>query len=164
MSWNKAHNAWARVWFFSLGSSHSPVPSSSLLWGWGQSLQAANAIALSAPQSWLPHQLCAGWGARKALSHGRPITTSAPSPCVFWAALRAKPRLKTHLGKCMLTLGSTSGNAEGQLWLSIVVVPKKVKMSKTSDLAGKRSSFQKQTLQTWNGFRCSGHKVKFSSV
>lgn len=140
-----------------LGISHSGT-------GGSQSSKAANAMALLAPQSWLPHQLRAGRDARKTLSHGRPVTTSAPSPCVFWSALRAKPRLETHLGKCMLTLGSTSGNAEGQLWLSIVVVLEKVKMSKTSDLAGKRSSFQKQTLQRWNGFTCSGHKVKISSV
>lgn len=42
------------------------------------------------------------------------VPTSVPSACVFWAALGAKPGPETNLGKFMLTLGSTSGNAEGQ--------------------------------------------------
>lgn len=67
-------------------------------------------------QSWLSQKIYAGWHSDKALSHERSITTSAPSPCVFRATQLAKPRLETHLGKFMLTLGSTSGNAEGQLW------------------------------------------------
>ena len=59
--------------------------------------------------------LASGGDPSPAFSHGMMAPASAPSACVFQAGRPAKPALGVNLEKFTLTLGSTSGSAEGQL-------------------------------------------------
>lgn len=109
MSEGWATLSWVFMLLLSVFISYSGTGSS-----WGLPKQPTPWLRFASSELASTEDIC--WvGQSKALSHGRWVATSAPSPRVFWAALQAEPRLERNLGKCMPTLGSTSGNAEGQL-------------------------------------------------